>query len=141
MMKIDKIIEEKAYILFPIILSLLFIFILMIYFKLEINSKDDLIEYYKAKRIDDKGVVYQSMQNDCGAASLKMIFDLFNIRVNLKRIRKEIVKKKGTSVMSIKKIAERYGLGVKCFVVDKKRVDKIELPAIILIFNNQFVVL
>ncbi len=105
------------------------------------KSKNDFINFYGAKYIGKGGVVLQKGKNDCGAASLKMIFNYFKINVDLSEISKKTLTKNGTNMLKIKKLAEEKGLKVSAYKMNIKDLKKVRSFAILHLKNDHFVVL
>jgi len=94
-----------------------------------------------AKYLGEDGVVLQKHGNDCGPAALKMIFDYFEIPVALEEISGKVLGKKGSSMLSLKQMAELKGLKAEGWRFAFKDLKKMKLPAIVFASGDHFVVI
>ncbi len=100
------------------------------------------IAFFKgAKYSGEEGIILQSHNNDCGPAALKMIFNYFQIPVSLEEISEIVLTEKGSTMLSLKEMAELKGLKAEGWRYAFKDLEKIKLPAIAFINNNHFVVI
>ncbi|MFW6173869.1 MAG: cysteine peptidase family C39 domain-containing protein [Elusimicrobiota bacterium] len=100
------------------------------------------ITFFKgAKYLGEDGVILQKKGRDCGPASLKMIFDYFNIPITLEKISKKVPGQKSSSMLSLKEMAELKGLKVEGWRLSFKDSKNIKFPAIAFINRNHFVVI
>ena len=94
-----------------------------------------------AKYLGTKGVTMQTMSNNCGPASLKMIFDHFGIRSTLSGIDRHVgLTAKGSSMLSLKEMAETRGLGAEGWTYTLADFVKAPMPAIVFVHGDHFVV-
>lgn len=89
-----------------------------------------------------EGVFFQQEHNDCGCAALKMILDRFRIPVEYGALRERLpIGPEGTTMLSIKRLAEARGLGCEGWRLAIQDLPAIPLPAILLLRRKHFVVL
>ena len=94
-----------------------------------------------AKYLGTEGVTMQTMSNNCGPASLKMIFDHFGIRSTLSGIDRHVgLTAKGSSMLSLKEMAETRGLGAEGWTYTLADFVKAPMPAIVFVHGDHFVV-
>ena len=94
-----------------------------------------------ARYLGTNGVTMQTMPNNCGPASLKMIFDHYGIRSTLSEIDRHIgLTAKGSSMLSLKEMAETKGLGADGWIYNIKDFVKAPMPAIVFVRGDHFVV-
>ena len=120
---------------------MIFLTISVSFFENILKAKDNFILLYGAKYIDKRGVVLQRYENDCGVASLKMVFNYFNQNIGLEEISKKILTKDGTNMLKMKKLAEEKGLKVYACNIEMNDLKKVKYIAILHFKNNHFVVL
>lgn len=100
------------------------------------------ISFFKgAEYLGEEGVILQENVRGCGPATLKMIFDYFNIPITLENIYQKIPEQKSSSMLSLKEMAELKGLKVKGWRLSFKDLKNIKLPAIAFLNRNHFVVI
>jgi hypothetical protein len=100
-----------------------------------------MVFFKGAKYLGKEGVLLQKKNNDCGPAVLKMIFDYFKIPATLSEISKKVLRKRGSTMLSLKEMAELKGLKAEGWRLSFNDLKKINLPAIAFIEGNHFVVI
>lgn len=94
-----------------------------------------------AEYLGTKGVSMQTMANNCGPASLKMIFDHYGIPSTIVEIYKDVgLTSRGSSMLSLKNMAERKGLGVVGWRYTISDFIKAPKPAIVFVHGDHFAV-
>jgi len=92
--------------------------------------------------VTDKGVVLQSSHNDCGPASLKMILAAHGIECSTSDLSSHLrLTPKGTSMLDLRRISLKMGLGARSWRLQPADLNRIPLPAIAFVNKNHFVVL
>jgi len=100
------------------------------------------VSFFKgSKYLGEDGVIFQKHSNDCGPAALKMIFDHFGIPVTLEEITEKVQGKNGSTMLSLKEMAELKGLKAEGWRYTFKDLKKIEFPAIAFVNRNHYVVI
>jgi ABC-type bacteriocin/lantibiotic exporter with double-glycine peptidase domain len=88
------------------------------------------------------GVCRQRSSSDCGAAALWMLFDHFGISVNYEDLIGQLgVMPRGTTMLSLKQLAETRGLLCEGWRLAPDDLRHIPFPAILLVQGNHYVVL
>ncbi len=88
------------------------------------------------------GVERQKKRNECGAASLKMVFDHAGIPATPLELRRELaLTRHGTSMLALKQAAEKRGLHAAGWRLTTGGLSRIPTPAILLIHGDHFVVM
>jgi ABC-type bacteriocin/lantibiotic exporter with double-glycine peptidase domain len=94
-----------------------------------------------AEYLGTKGVTMQTMANNCGPASLKMIFDHYRIPSTIAEIDKSVrLTPKGSSMLSLKEMAERKGLSAEGWRYTIGDFVKLSMPAIVFVHGDHFAV-
>ncbi|MCL5020795.1 MAG: cysteine peptidase family C39 domain-containing protein [Bacteroidetes bacterium] len=94
-----------------------------------------------AKYLGTEGVTMQTMPNNCGPASLKMIFDHYEIPSTISEIDRRVgLTTRGSSMLSLKEMAEAKGLGADGWIYTIKDFVKAPMPAIVFVRGDHFVV-
>lgn len=89
-----------------------------------------------------EGVVFQRREYDCGAAALAMIFEHFRVRSNYEDLIGWLgIGSQGTTMLSLKEIAEARGLRCEGWLLAEEDLRRIPLPAILLLRKRHFVVM
>ena len=92
--------------------------------------------------IDDKDVIFQKNNHDCGPSALLMIFRHYNIMCEHDSLlTKAALNSNGTSMWHLKTIAEEHGLQVTARLVRMESVDNQVMPLLLYLENSHFVVL
>ena len=100
------------------------------------------IAFFKGARyLGEDGIILQKHSHDCGPAALKMVFDYFKIPVTLEEISENVLWEKGSSMLSLKKMAELKGLKAEGWRYAFKDLKKIKIPAIVFVGGDHFVVI
>lgn len=100
------------------------------------------VAFFKGARyLGEEGVTFQKHSHDCGPAALKMVFDYFKIPVTLEEISENVLWEKGSSMLSLKKMAELKGLKAEGWRFTFKDLKKIKIPAIVFVGGDHFVVI
>ncbi|MBZ5498588.1 MAG: hypothetical protein LAP85_19505 [Acidobacteriia bacterium] len=95
-----------------------------------------------ARYLGREGVFFQQAHNDCGGAALKMIFDHFGISLDYGLLLQRLADgPEGTTMLSIKKLAEAEGLLCAGWRLALQDLHDIPLPAVLLLRRNHFVVM
>ncbi len=105
------------------------------------NSKSNPLISLGAEYLNDDEVILQKSGNDCGPSVLKMIFNFYKIDISLEKIKKRILKKNGTNMLDIKRMAEKSGLKVFAYKMGMQDLKKVKNPAILYLKKKHFVVL
>jgi ABC-type bacteriocin/lantibiotic exporter with double-glycine peptidase domain len=88
-----------------------------------------------------EGVFFQQSHSDCGGAALKMIFDYFGIPIEYGKLLQRLrTGPDGTTMLSIKQLAEAEGLLCEGWRLAARDLPGIPLPAVLLLRRNHFVV-
>lgn len=88
-----------------------------------------------------EGVFFQQSHGDCGGAALKMMLEHFDIRIDYGLLWQRLNDSpEGTTMLSIKKAAEREGLLCEGWRLSPQDLLHIPLPAILLVQRSHFVV-
>jgi predicted double-glycine peptidase len=110
-------------------------------------SSSDLLKQVSAKSmgavyLGSDGVELQRKRNDCGPASLKMIFDHVAIHAPLGELTEELaLTRTGTSMLALKEAAERRGLHAEGWRLTTRGLVRVPSPAVLLIHGDHFVVM
>jgi predicted double-glycine peptidase len=110
-------------------------------------SSSDLLKQVSAKSmgavyLGSDGVELQRKRNDCGPASLKMIFDHVAIPALLGELTEELaLTQRGTSMLALKEAAERRGLHAEGWRLTTRDLVRVPGPAVLLIHGDHFVVM
>jgi len=100
------------------------------------------VAFFKgAKYLGEDGIILQKYINDCGPAALKIIFDHFKIPATLEEITEKVLGKNGSSMLSLKEMAELKGLKAEGWRFTFKDLKKMKLPAIAFVKGNHYVVI
>ena len=100
------------------------------------------VAFFKgAKYLGEDGIILQKHINDCGPAALKMIFDYFKIPATLEEITEKVLGKKGSTMLSLKEMAELKGLKAEGWRLTFKDLKKMKFPAIVFASGDHFVVI
>jgi len=91
--------------------------------------------------LGDEEVILQKNRNDCGVAALKMIFDHFEIPVSYEEICEKVLEKGGSTMLSLKRMANSKGLKVEGFILSFEDLRKVKLPAITFVNGKHYVVI
>ena len=95
-----------------------------------------------ARFVTDKGVILQSGINDCGPASLKMIFAAYGIESGVSDPASHVrLTPKGASMLDLRNVSAKLGLGARSWFVYPEDLPRVPLPAIAFVYGNHFVVL
>ena len=88
-----------------------------------------------------ENVVLQSTDNECGPCAIKMIFDYYDVPLSLKNIENELsLTDKGTSMLDLKRIAERKGLEAEGWKYTYEYLIHSTFPSILYVNGNHFIV-
>ena len=91
--------------------------------------------------VNDKNVVFQNKENNCGPAALKMIFNHYKIISTLPEIEAEVkLSEMGTSMFALKKMAELKGFHAEGWRLTLNDFLKITFPAILFVNGDHFIV-
>jgi len=133
----------KIIIILILILSFPFVGIFVTYQFIEHPDywKKTVAFFKGARYLGEEGVTFQKHSNDCGPAALKMVFDYFEIPATLDETSEKLLDKKGTSMLSIKEMAELKGLKAEGWRYAFKDLKRIKLPAIVFVNGDHYVVL
>ncbi|MBN1396532.1 MAG: hypothetical protein JXA06_00725 [Bacteroidetes bacterium] len=136
--------KKKKYALFGLIVMVLIV-VAFIVFGLESHNsgKNDQHAFWKTpgEYLGNYGVVFQMNTNECGPCALKMIFDYYDIPISLKKIETGItLTDKGTSMLDLKKIAEKNGLKAEGWRFTFNDFTCSSFPSILYVNNNHFIV-
>ncbi|MBM4169234.1 MAG: hypothetical protein FJ215_08775 [Ignavibacteria bacterium] len=111
-----------------------------------IFSRPDVYKKFSAWRVGgeylgSEGVVLQDKRNNCGPAALKMVFDHYGISMTLAEIEKNVeLTAKGSSMLALKEMAELHGLKAEGWRYTLEDFLKTQLPAIVFVHSDHFVV-
>lgn len=104
-------------------------------------SKKIAVWSYGGVFMDTVGVIIQSKNNNCGPTALKMIYDRYKINVTMKEMEKNLnLSEKGTSMLSLIQMSIANGLEAEGWRYAPNEYNKINMPAIIYVNKNHFVV-
>ena len=88
-----------------------------------------------------EGVLMQTRYNNCGPAALQMIFDHYNISSSLDEIDRSVrVAGNGTTMLSLKQMAELKGLHAEGWRLTLNDFMNISFPLLLFVHNDHFVV-
>ena len=91
--------------------------------------------------LGNQGVRLQTGINDCGPASLQMIFDHYEIPCTIQEIKRTIKPtEKGSTMLALKEMSELKGLHAEGWQVTVKDLSNILFPAILFTRGDHFVV-
>ncbi|MGC9093854.1 MAG: cysteine peptidase family C39 domain-containing protein [Bacteroidota bacterium] len=94
-----------------------------------------------AEYLGTEGVVMQTRRNNCGSAALKMVFDHFDIPSTIVQIDTSLgLSVRGASMLSLKELAEKKGLGVEGWKYTIGDFVKAPMPAIVFVHGDHFAV-
>ena len=94
-----------------------------------------------AQYVGDAGIVRQQKRNDCGAATLKMVFASHGIERDLGALELQLeTRDRGTSLRNLRLVAESEGLHARSWKLTPKDLRKAPLPAIAFVNGDHFVV-
>ncbi len=92
--------------------------------------------------LGEEGVVRQRHSYDCGAASLKMVFNYYGIASTYEELLGQLgATKTGTSMLTLKQLSERRGLKCAGWHLAPSDLHRVPLPAIVFLRRNHFAVL
>ena len=95
-----------------------------------------------AHYLGENGVVLQSKNNDCGAASLKMILTAHGIECDISELASDLhLTPRGTSMLNLRLASARHGVSARSWSIRPEDLRSIPLPAIAFINGNHFVVI
>lgn len=95
-----------------------------------------------ARFITSRNIVLQSANNDCGAASLKMILEAHGIERSVSDLASDLkLTLQGTSLLNLRLTAARLGVPAKSWSLRPEDLTRAPLPAIAFINKNHFVVI
>lgn len=91
--------------------------------------------------LGNQGVRFQTGINDCGPASLQMIFDYYRIPSTIQEIEQTIgLNEKGSTMLALKEMSELKGLHAEGWRLTPKDFSNILFPALLFIHNDHYVV-
>lgn len=95
-----------------------------------------------ARFVTSRNVVLQSRNNDCGAASLKMILETHGIERSVSELSSDLkLTMEGTSLLNLRLTAARLGVPARSWLLRPEDLTRAPLPAIAYINKNHFVVI
>lgn len=95
-----------------------------------------------ARFVTARNVVLQSRNNDCGAASLKMILETHGVERSVSALASDLqLTMRGTSLLNLRLTASKLGVPAKSWSIRMDDLMRIPLPAIAFINKNHFVVI
>ncbi len=87
------------------------------------------------------GVVFQDRSNNCGVAALTMVLDHYGMKPSTWGIEKRTRPGfRGASLLTMKELAKSEGLEAEGWILSVEDLTRIQLPAILFIENNHFIV-
>jgi ABC-type bacteriocin/lantibiotic exporter with double-glycine peptidase domain len=90
---------------------------------------------------ENKEIVLQNKENNCGPVTLKMIFDHYKIPSTLDEIESNIkVTQRGTSMLALKEMSELKGLHAEGWRLTVNDLLKTAFPIILFVNGNHYVV-
>ena len=90
----------------------------------------------------EDGVIRQQTKYDCGVVCLQMILRDRGITARLGELRLSAqTSYAGTSLLGLKRAADKYGVKASAWSLSQKDLQKIELPVIAFVDGNHFVVI
>ncbi len=90
----------------------------------------------------EDGVIRQQTKYDCGVVCLQMILRDRGITVQLGELRLSAqTSYEGTSLLGLKRAADKYGVKASAWSLNQKDLLRIELPVIAFVDGNHFVVI
>jgi len=99
------------------------------------------VQWKKNDLSDNKEIYSQLNENNCGPATLKMIFDYYQIPSTLNEIESHIPSSKtGTSMLALKEMSEWKGLHAEGWRLTTEDLIKANFPVILFVNGNHFVV-
>ncbi len=88
-----------------------------------------------------EGVLMQTSYNDCGPASLQMIFDHYNIPCTLGEIERDVrLTGSGTTMLALKQMSELKGLHTEGWRLTLEDFFTASFPLLLFVHNDHFVV-
>jgi hypothetical protein len=95
-----------------------------------------------ARFVGEAGVVLQSRWNDCGAASLTMVFAAHGISCDARDLARMLrLTPRGTSMAELRRAACAFGVPARSWAIQPRVLKQIPLPAVAFVKRNHFVVL
>ncbi len=96
---------------------------------------------YGGEYLGSDGVRFQSRENNCGPASLAMVYDAFGIEAGQREIERSIeMTGNGTTMLELLHHAERNGLSAKGLKLTMEEFRRNQFPAILFVHNDHFAV-
>jgi ABC-type bacteriocin/lantibiotic exporter with double-glycine peptidase domain len=91
--------------------------------------------------IDNKDVILQNKENNCGPAALKMIFDHYKIPATLAEIENKVgLNNRGTSMLALKEMADLKGLHAEGWRLSLEDFLKTTFPVILFVNGDHYIV-
>ena len=103
--------------------------------------KDFLAWKMGGEFLGEEGVILQDKYNNCGPAALQMVFDFYGVQSSIRQIEESLpLSKKGSSMFSLKLLAEKKGLKAKGWRLTLKDLPNTPMPAVLFVHGDHFVV-
>lgn len=104
--------------------------------------RDAWVWWIGADFLGTKGVLLQKDPTSCGPTALKVVLERFGISTSLPglQLMASIDRNQGTSMLTLKKIAESYGLMAEGWHLTFEDLSRTPMPAIVLFRSHHFVV-
>jgi ATP-binding cassette, subfamily B, bacterial CvaB/MchF/RaxB len=91
--------------------------------------------------LGEEGVILQDKYNNCGPAALQMVFEFYGVPSSIRQIEEGLIlSKKGSSMFSLKLLAEKKGLKAEGWKFTLKDLLNTPMPAVLFVHGDHFVV-
>jgi ATP-binding cassette, subfamily B, bacterial len=96
---------------------------------------------YGEEYLGSEGVRFQSKENDCGPASLAMVYDTYGVKVRSDEIERSVeMTHDGSTMLALDEQAAKDGLRASGWRLTMEELKITRFPAILFIRGNHFVV-
>ena len=97
--------------------------------------------YYGGEYLGNEGVRFQSEQNNCGPASLAMVYDAYGIGVSEGEIEHSVeMTPRGTTMLALNDQAEKSGLSASGWRLTMEELRRSKFPSILFVRGDHFIV-
>jgi ABC-type bacteriocin/lantibiotic exporter with double-glycine peptidase domain len=89
-----------------------------------------------------EGVILQNRSNNCGPSALMMVLEYHGIKVSRGQMEKKArLARQGMSMLTLKELAQSFGLQATGWRLNLGELPHVRLPAILFVENHHFLVL
>jgi uncharacterized protein len=114
---------------------------MLILFAMLFSTKRISIQGIGANLNDEKNVIFQTKENNCGPVALKMIFDHYKIPATLVEIENKVgLNNRGTSMLALKEMADLKGLHAEGWRLSLEDFLKTTFPVILFVNEDHYIV-